>query len=163
MAKREMSEKEQAFVNSIIESKEKDKIITNNDSGNNAEHKSNTKDSNDNKRDSQLDKKVKVSHGLSKWIALFMIMPIAISVVFYYFIFKMETYFGKESLDFLRSQELGEDFYSELEKAGFGWTEPLMAVYDYRWVIIVSIFIVFFAIAALLMFIDSRRLTGSND
>lgn len=91
------------------------------------------------------------------WIGAFLLLPVILSSVFFIGILRIESFFGKETLNWLAEQKVDDNMRAIAEQAGMGWLPDFLVFYEYRWIIIMILFTVCFAIAIIIMVSDAKR------
>lgn len=97
------------------------------------------------------------------WIGTFILLPVLVSALILMASFRADAYLGSESLSWLTTQELNDDFIKLVTDAGFGWLPGFIHIYAYRWFIIVGVFAVCFSIAGLIMYFDRKKHPEEED
>lgn len=99
------------------------------------------------------------------WIAAFLLLPFIITGAFYALMIRATSYLGPGVTEWLSQNDLGGQIAATANQAGMGWLPVFVNIYSYRWTIIIGVFLVFFAVAGLIAWLDelSRRKHEAED
>lgn len=102
-------------------------------------------------------KKIPPYKKASHWIGAFLLLPVLLSGIFMTFVIRAESFLGKESLQWLAKQDIDDSMAEAAKAAGLGWLPEFLAIYNYRWIIMISLFTICFFIAGIIMVMDNKK------
>lgn len=95
------------------------------------------------------------------WIGAFLALPILLSGIFLLFVIRAENFLGKDALDYFSKNNMAKTMAESQPE--YEWLPFIVQVYEFRWVIIIGLFVLCFIIAGLIMLYDIKYNNNNSE